>query len=130
MPDISYDKIKHFVEVNENILAAFTIHSGKEDYMDDLNIAENANITKEFIDKVHLNLQYIFRDLRTNSDVNKILGRIRWKIYEFDQIRMLLICEKDRVIVVLIKSDTSLCGTVDNILGYYFEAEDIPKSLF
>lgn len=130
MPDINYDKIKHFVQVNENILAAFTIHLGKEDYIDDLNLAEDASITKEFINKIRLSLQDIFRDLGTSTDFNKIVGRLRWKIYEFDQIRILLICEKDQVVVVLIKSDTSLCGTVDNILGYYFEAEDIPKSLF
>jgi hypothetical protein len=37
--------------------------------------------------------------------------------------------------VVLIKSNTKLEHTIDNILGYYFESDDdddgeIPKSLF
>ena len=44
--------------------------------------------------------------------------------------KLLLIFEKDRVVTVLIKSDTSLHETIDNILGYYFEDEGIPKSLF
>ena len=38
MSDISYDKIKHLVEVDDNILAAFTVLSGKEDYIDNLSI--------------------------------------------------------------------------------------------
>ena len=104
--------------------------SGKEDYIDNLSVAENTNITKEFIDNVHLCLQDIFRDLGTSIKINSILGRLKWKVYEYDQVRILLIFEKDRVVTVLIKSDTSLRETVDNILGYYFEAEGIPKSLF
>ena len=130
MSDISYDKIKHLVEVDDDILAAFTILSEKEDYIDNLSVAENTNITKEFIDNVYLCLQDIFRNLGTSSRINSILGRLKWKVYEYDQVRILLIFEKDRVVTVLIKSDTSLHETVDNILGYYFEAEGIPKSLF
>ena len=130
MSDISYDKIKHLVEVDDNILATFTVLSGKEDYIDNLSVAENTNITKEFIDNVYLCLQDIFRDLGMSLKVNSIVGRLKWKVYEYDQVRILLIFEKDRVVTVLIKSDTSLRETVDNILGYYFEAEGIPKSLF
>ena len=130
MSDISYDKIKCLVEVDDDILAAFTVLSGKEDYIDNLSVAENTNITKEFIDNVHLCLQDILRNLGTTSGINSIFGRLKWKVYEYDQVRILLIFEKDRVVTVLIKSDTSLHETIDNILGYYFEAEGIPKSLF
>ena len=130
MSDISYDKIKHLVKVDDDILAAFTVLSGKEDYIDNLSVAENTNITKEFIDNVYLCLQDIFRDLGMSLKVNSIVGRLKWKVYEYDQVRILLIFEKDRVVTVLIKIDTSFRETVDNILGYYFEAEDITKSLF
>jgi hypothetical protein len=45
---------------------------------------------------------------------------------------ILQIIDKNKIVVVLIKSNTSLDETVDNILGYYYEEEehDIPKSLF
>ena len=39
MSDISYDKIKHLVEVDDNILATFTVPSGKEDYIDNLSVS-------------------------------------------------------------------------------------------
>ena len=62
---------------------------------------------------------------------NDILGRLKWKVSEYEKMRILQIIEKDKIVVVLIKSNTSLDETVDNILGYYYEEEDeIPKSLF
>ena len=96
MSDISYDKIKRLVEVDDDILAAFPVPSGKEDYIDNLSVVQNTNITKEFIDNVYLCLQDIFRDLGTNLKVNSILGQLKWKVYEYDQVRILLIFEKDR----------------------------------
>jgi hypothetical protein len=44
--------------------------------------------------------------------------------------RILKILEKDKTIYVLINSNTQLEDTVDNILGYYYELDEIPKSLF
>ncbi|HET8792884.1 MAG TPA: hypothetical protein VFM31_03745, partial [Nitrososphaeraceae archaeon] len=62
---------------------------------------------------------------------SEILGRLKWKVTEYEKIRILQIIEIDKIVVVLIKSNTSLDETVDNILGYYYEEEDdIPKSLF
>ena len=66
------------------ILAAFTVPSGKQDRIDNLSVAENTNITKEFIDNVHLCLQDILRNLGTTSGINSILGRLKWKVYEYD----------------------------------------------
>jgi hypothetical protein len=42
-------------------------------------------------------------------------------VNETERIRMLIIYEKDRAVVVLIKSNVSLSDSVDNILGYYYE---------
>ena len=47
------------------------------------------------------------------------------------KIRILQIADKNKIVVVLIKSKTTLDETVVNILGYYYEdEEDKPKSLF
>ena len=40
------------------------------------------------------------------------------------------IFEEGKTIFVLINSNTKLEQTVDNILGYYYDLDDIPKSLF
>ena len=77
MSDIHYDKIKRLVEVDDNILAAFTVPSGKQNRIDNLSVAENTNITKEFIDNVHLCLQDILRNLGTTSGIDRCIGSIK-----------------------------------------------------
>jgi hypothetical protein len=70
-------------------------------------------------------------DILSNSN-SDIVGNLKWKVTEYEKIRMLQIIDNNKIVVVLIKSNTTLDETVDNILGYYYEEEndDIPKSLF
>jgi len=127
MPDAKYDKIKHLVEVDDDILAVFTVTLGSQQHMEDLSIAENANITREFVDYIFDRLQDNFRS--TKDDTDNRMGRLKWTINENELIRTLIIYEKDRFVIVLIKSNTSLSETVDNILGYYYEQEGPPEDL-
>ena len=131
--DTSYDKIKHLVEIEDYIFAVFTI-----DYKvnsNDLTIAKNIKVEKNIIEDIFTNFNNIFKqdnkiDILSNSR-SETLGKIKWKVTEYEKIRILQIVENDKIVVVLIKSNTSLDETVDNILGYYYEEEDdIPKNLF
>ena len=49
---IKYDKIKHLVEVDDDILAVFSINSMNSPDMKELYIAKNANIDKTYIDSL------------------------------------------------------------------------------
>lgn len=129
--DASYDKIKHLVEIEDDIFAVFTINSKGE--VTDLNIAKNMDIEKRFIENISTNFKDILKEENEKIIINssEILGKLKWKIFEYEKIRLLCISEINKTVVVLIKSNTSLDETVDNILGYYYEEEDdIPKSLF
>ena len=130
----NYDKIRHLVEVEDDIFAVFTINSIGE--TNDLTIAKNIQVEKNIIDNIFDNFknileQYDNLNILFNITSDK-LGILKWKITEYEKIRILQIFENDKIVVVLIKSNTSLDETVDNILGYYYEEEDneIPKSLF
>jgi hypothetical protein len=132
--DTSYDKIKHLVEIEDDIFAVFTIdYKGNSN---DLTIAKNIKVEKSIIENIFTNFNKIVEQsdeigiLPPSS--SEILGKIKWKVREYEKIRILQIIEKDKIVVVLIKTNTSLDETVDNILGYYYEEEDedIPKSLF
>jgi hypothetical protein len=90
--------------------------------MENLSIATNADITKEFVDYIFAGLQTNLRTVKEDTD-NK-LGKLKWTINEYERIRTLIIYEKDRFVIVLIKSNKSLSETVDNILGYYYEPTD------
>ena len=65
MPDANYNKIKHLVEVDDDILAIFTVNLGGQDLMENLAIAKNANITKEFVNQIFTKYQ---RNLRSNQE--------------------------------------------------------------
>ena len=135
--DTSYDKIKHLVEVEDDIFAVFTINSTGEVY--NLTVAKNIDFEKSLVENIYTNFNKIleqdnkitdiFGNINSSSD---ILGRLKWKVTEYEKIRILQIADKNKIVVVLIKSSTTLDETVDNILGYYYEEEEdyIPKSLF
>jgi len=132
--DASYDKIKHLVEVEDDIFAVFTINTKLE--MGDLSIAKNINFERNLIENIFLHLKNYLQkedeEVKINTNISNRLGKLKWKILEYEQIRILQIFEQNKVVVVLIKSNTTLDETVDNILGYYYEEEeeDMPKSLF
>ena len=126
----SYDKIKHLVEIEDDIFAVFTINSKGE--VNDLSIAKNIDIEKRLVEDISTNFKDILKEEIEKIIINssEILGKLKWKIFEYEKIRLLCISEINKTVVVLIKSNTSLDETVDNILGYYYEEDDIPKSLF
>ena len=128
--DTTYDKIKHLVEVEDDVFAVFTLNSKKE--VNDLSIGKDIGIERKLVEDITTNFKDIFKEDNEKSITSDILGKFKWKIFEYEKIRLLFISEVDKTVVVLIKSNTTLDETVDNILGYYYEEEedDIPKSLF
>lgn len=121
MSNIKYHKIKHLVEVEDDILAVFTLILGKQNQIENLSIAKNANITRNFVDSIFNKLQDKLENIKSEFDMNTIAGPLKWTIYETDRIRILIIYETDCAVIILIKSNTRLSETVDNIFGYYYE---------
>ena len=131
-----YDKIRHLVEVDDDILTVFSIISTE---ISELYIADSSDLDKNYIDSlVHLlklnqetttttNNENRYKDTSKESN---ILGELKWIVIEYEKIRILKIYEPNKTIFVLIKSNTQLEHTVDNILGYYYDLDEIPKSLF
>jgi len=68
--------------------------------------------------------------MHTTMVNNSTLGRLKWVVLEYENLRILKIYEFEKTVFVLINSNTQLEHTVDNILGYYYELDDVPKSLF
>ena len=132
----NYDKIKHLVEVDDDILAVFIVMSSQ---IKELYIAKNSNINRAYVDSIvnelDLNIsteneKLTKENAKLESKSKSILGKIKWIVLEYDKLRILKIYENDEIIFVLINSNTQLEHTVDNILGYYYDLDEIPKSLF
>ena len=135
--DTSYDKIKHLVEIEDDIFAVFTVTSSGQ--TNDLTVAKNIDFENSLIGNIFTNFNKILThddkiDILTSSSNTDLLGKPKWKVAEYEKIRILQIIDNNKIVVVLIKNNTSLHETVDNILGYYYEEEEeedeIPKSLF
>ncbi|HKR73560.1 MAG TPA: hypothetical protein VJR94_05560 [Candidatus Nitrosocosmicus sp.] len=125
-----YDKIKHLVEVDDDILAVFIIASSQ---IEKLYVAKNAHIDIDYVRTILNELGSIIggsKSLEPKLDYESRLGKLRWLVIEYDKIRILKIHEDNRVIFVLINSNTQLEHTVDNILGYYLDLDETPKNLF
>ena len=130
--DTNYDKIKHLVEVDDDILAVFIVESSQ---IRDLHIANNANIDRAYVDSIFDAIGLDEDDKIVNEQKgtlydNKLLGKIKWVVSEYENLRVLKIIEKDSIVVVLVNSNTQLRHTIDNVLGYYYDTDEIPKSLF
>jgi hypothetical protein len=130
--DNNYDKIKHLVEVDDDILAVFIVESSQ---IRDLYIAKNANIDRTYINSIFESTGFDENDKIISGEKgtlydNKLLGKIKWVVSEYENVRVLKIVEKDKIVVVLVNSNTQLQHTIDNILGYYYDTDEIPKSLF
>jgi hypothetical protein len=67
---------------------------------------------------------------KTQSNIRSILGKLKWIVLECENLRILKIYESDKIVFVLINSNTSLEHTIENILGHYYEMDEIAKSLF
>jgi hypothetical protein len=123
MSDVKYHKIKHLVEVEDDILAVFTMAPDKLNQIENLSIAKNANITRNLIDTISRLLQDKLEKIKSETDIGDVLGQLKWTIHETDLVRILIIYETDCFVIVLINSKISLSETVDTILGYYYERD-------
>lgn len=129
----NYDKIKHLVEVDDDILAVFIVISSQ---IRDLYIAKGARTDRAYINSIYDTLG-LNGHVETTADgekgtdgVHRLLGKLKWVVSEHENLRVLKLIEKDKIIVVLVNSNTQLQDTIDNILGYYYDLDETPKSLF
>ncbi|MBA3284033.1 MAG: hypothetical protein H0U27_03090 [Nitrosopumilus sp.] len=129
----NYDKIKHLVEVDDDILAVFIVMSSQ---IRDLYIAKGARTDRAYINSIYDTLGLNNNNEATadgekgTDGVHNPLGKLKWVVLEHENLRVLKIIEKDKIVVVLVNSNTQLQHTIDNILGYYYDLDEAPKSLF
>jgi hypothetical protein len=114
-------------------LAVFIVVSSQ---IRDLYIAKGARTDSAYINSVYGSLglnDHVESSMdgeEGTQEGNSLLGKLKWVVLEHENLRVLKIIEKDKVVVVLVNSNTQLQHTIDNILGYYYDLDEAPKSLF
>jgi hypothetical protein len=81
----SYDKVRHIVEIDENILAVFIVDSvGK---ISDLFIAGDADIDNSYVQAIQSTLKLRFiKEEEVEGQQTNLLGKHIWDISEYDKI--------------------------------------------
>jgi hypothetical protein len=121
---LSYDKVKHVVEVDENIWAVFVVDPGGD--ISHQFIAPDAKIDNSFIQTIRSTL-----DLRFELEKANLLGQHLWDIMEYDKVKVTKIYEKNRLIVILSRSHISPSDVVQTVLDYLYESDkQEPPCLF
>lgn len=123
---LSYEKVKHIVEVDEKILAVFIVESNGN--ISDVFIAPDAKIDRSFIETLRINLDLKFKGAAAVEKEEKlrsnVLGKHLWDISEYDKIRIIRIYEANRLIVVLAKCHIPPGDIADTVLGYIYESNE------
>lgn len=128
---LSYEKVKHIVEVDEKILAVFIVDPNGN--TSDVFIAPDAKIDRSFIETVRLNIDLKIKGTEESAALEEekprsnTLGKHLWDISEYDKIRVIRVYETNRLIVVLAKCHTSPGDTADAVLGYLYESSEEGK---
>jgi hypothetical protein len=118
-----YDKIKHLVEVDERILAVFVVDSTSQ--IRDVFIAHDAKIDISMVETVKSEL-----DIKLKMEKQVPLGKHLWDVSEYDKIRIIRIYDTNQITVVLCKSHVAPGEITDAVIGYLYESDEQPVSLF
>jgi hypothetical protein len=135
---MSFERVQHLVEIDENIFAAFVIdRSGN---ISELFIAPGSEFDRSKIEKISSVL-----DIRSIAAAEKeaveavegLLGRHRWDVLEYDKfkfINLYPVGNLDQKMIVVIAASTKDTGDVaDTVIGYMNDSEqneELPSNLF
>jgi hypothetical protein len=122
---LSYEKVKHLVEVDEKILAVFIVDSNGN--TSDVFIAPDSKIDRSFIETLVSNLDLKFKVTTVEKQEklsSNVPGKHLWDISEYDKVRVIRIYKSNRLIVVLAKCHTPPGDTADAVLGYIYECDE------
>ena len=63
MSDTKYYKIKHFVEVDDDIIVVFTAALERKNSVENLRVTKNVKITENLVNNMFAKLQANFRNM-------------------------------------------------------------------
>ena len=95
-----------------------------------MHIASDSHMDRDYIRSLITALDLIrdYKIDRTKKFTSNKTGSLKWIVTEYENLRILRIIETDKTIFVLTKSRTRLENTVENILGYYYDLDEVPKA--
>jgi hypothetical protein len=132
---MSFKRVQHLVDIDENIFAAFVIDSTGA--ISELFIAPDSDLDKSKIEKIRSSLDI---QSATTSEKAAIaeseIGRHKWDVLEYEKFKFIKLYPSgnpDHKMIVVIAACTKDPGDVANsVIGYMNESEEEqpPLNLF
>jgi hypothetical protein len=132
---MSYEKVQHLVDVDENIFAAFVIDPAGT--ISELFIAPDSELDKSKIERIKSVLDIKSTTVADKEAVESLIGRHKWDVLEYDKFKFIKLYPSgnlDHKMIVVVAACTKDTGDVaDTVIGYMNESEkeeQPPANLF
>ena len=123
---MSYERVQHLVDVDENIFAAFVIDTAGN--LSDLFIAPDSDLNKSKIEQIRSLLDIKSATISEKEAAESLIGRHKWDVLEYDKFKFVMLYPSgnlDHRMIVVIAACTKDPGDVaDSVIGYMNESEE------
>jgi hypothetical protein len=123
---MSFERVQHLVDVDENIFAAFVIDPAGN--ISELFIAPNSDLDKSKIEKIRSVLDIKSATISEKEAAESLIGRHKWDVLEYDRFKFIKLYPNgnlDHKMIVVIAACTKDAGDVaDSVIGYMNETEE------
>ena len=131
---MSFERVQHLVDIDENIFAAFVIDSTGA--ISELFIASDSDLDKSKIEKIRSSLDIKSAATSEKASAESIIGHHKWDVLEYEKFKFIKLYPNgnpDHKMIVVIAACTKDPGDVANsVIGYMNESEEEqpPLNLF
>jgi hypothetical protein len=131
---MSFERVQHLVDIDENIFAAFVIDSTGA--ISELFIAPDSDLDKSKIEKIRSSLDIKSSATSEKASAESIIGHHKWDVLEYEKFKFIKLYPSgnpDHKMIVVIAACTKDPGDVANsVIGYMNESEEEqpPLNLF
>jgi hypothetical protein len=132
---MSFERVQHLVDVDENIFAAFVIDPNGN--ISELFIAPDSELDRSKIEKIRSVLDIKPSTIAKKESVDSLIGRHKWDVLDYDKFKFIKLYpggNVDHKMIVVIAACTKDTGDVaDTVIGYMNESEqevETPSNLF
>ena len=128
---MSFKRVQHLVDIDENIFAAFVIDSTGA--ISELFVAPDSDLDKSKIEKIRSALDIKPAAVVEKEAVENLIGSHKWDVMEYEKFKFIKLYPSgnlDHKMIVVIAASTKDPGDVANsVIGYMNESEEEQPSL-
>jgi hypothetical protein len=131
---MSFERVQHLVDIDENIFAAFVIDSTGA--ISELFIAPDSDLDKSKIEKIRSSLDIKSATTSEKVAAESLIGHHKWDVLEYEKFKFIKLYPSgnlDHKMIVVVAACTKDPGDVANsVIGYMNESEEEqpPRNLF